>query len=122
MSEIRIIKRYPNRKLYDMVERKYVALEDIGNAIKSGETVRVVDNKTNEDITVPTLALLLYEGEKTAKVQPSVDLLNRIIRHGDGSFTGYIQTKLDSDVPQVMPEFDAPQRSALTFAVPNLNN
>ena len=98
MKEIKIIKRYQNRKLYDTHESSYVTLDEIAKMIKGGEDLRVIDNKTKNDITAATLTQLLYESERKAKTQPSVDLLKEIIRHGDGSFSGYIQTKIGGEV------------------------
>ena len=98
MKEVKIIKRYQNRKLYDTHESSYVTLDEIAKMIKNGEDLRVIDNKTKNDITAATLTQLLYESErKSSKTQPSVDLLKEIIRHGDGSFSGYIQSKLGAD-------------------------
>ena len=115
MKEVKIIKRYQNRKLYDTHESSYVTLDEIAKMIKNGEDLRVIDNKTKLDITASTLTQLLYESEKKSKNQPSVDLLKDIIRHGDGSFSGFIQAKLSSE----MAKFDqdtgasAPQAPAL---------
>ncbi len=96
MKEIKIIKRYQNRKLYDTHESSYVTLDEIAKMIKGGEDLRVIDNKTKNDITAATLTQLLYESERKAKTQSSVELLKEIIRHGDGSFSGYIQSKMPS--------------------------
>ena len=98
MKEIKIIKRYQNRKLYDTHESSYVTLDEIAKMIKGGEDLRVIDNKTKNDITAATLTQLLYESERKSKTQPSVELLKEIIRHGDGSFSGYIQTKISSEL------------------------
>ena len=98
MKEIKIIKRYQNRKLYDTHESSYVTLDEIAKMIKGGEDLRVIDNKTKNDITAATLTQLLYESERKSKTQPSVELLKEIIRHGDGSFSGFIQTKIGGDV------------------------
>ena len=98
MKEIKIIKRYQNRKLYDTHESSYVTLDEIAKMIKGGEDLRVIDNKTKNDITAITLTQLLYESERRSKTQPSVELLKDIIRHGDGSFSGYIQTKINSEL------------------------
>lgn len=98
MKEIKIIKRYQNRKLYDTHESSYVTLDEIAKMIKGGEDLRVIDNKTKNDITAATLTQLLYESERKSKTQPSVELLKEIIRHGDGSFSGYIQSKINSEI------------------------
>ena len=98
MKEVKIIKRYQNRKLYDTHESSYVTLDEIAKMIKAGEDLRVIDNKTKNDITASTLTQLLYESEKKAKTQPAVELLKEIIRHGDGSFSGFIQAKMGSEM------------------------
>jgi polyhydroxyalkanoate synthesis repressor PhaR len=98
MKEVKIIKRYQNRKLYDTHESSYVTLDEIAKMIKGGEDLKVIDNKTKNDITAATLTQLLYESERKLKTQPSVELLKEIIRHGDGSFSGYIQTKMTTEV------------------------
>lgn len=95
---MKIIKRYQNRKLYDTHESSYVTLDEIAKMIKGGEDLRVIDNKTKNDITASTLTQLLYESERKAKTQPSVDLLKEIIRHGDGSFSGFIQAKISTEL------------------------
>ena len=116
MKEIKIIKRYQNRKLYDTHESSYVTLDEIAKMIKAGEDLRVIDNKTKNDITSSTLTQLLFETEKKAKTQPSVELLKEIIRHGDGSFSGYIQAKLGIEMAKFETDLTAPSASA---AVPN---
>ena len=98
MNETKVIKRYQNRKLYDTHESSYVTLEEIAKMIKAGEDLRVIDNKTKNDITAATLTQLLYESEKKAKNQPSVELLKEIIKNGDGSFSGYIQAKTAAEL------------------------
>ena len=75
-------------------------MDEIAKMIKGGEDLRVIDNKTKNDITAATLTQLLYESERRAKTQPSVELLKEIIRHGDGSFSGFIQTKMGTELPQ----------------------
>jgi polyhydroxyalkanoate synthesis repressor PhaR len=110
MKEMKIIKRYQNRKLYDTHESSYVTLDEIAKMIKGGEDLRVIDNKTKNDITAATLTQLLYESEKKAKTQPSVELLKEIIRHGDGSFSGYIASKVTSEIARF--DQDTPAQNA----------
>lgn len=124
MKEVKIIKRYQNRKLYDTHESSYVTLDEIAKMIKNGEDLRVIDNKTKNDITASTLTQLLYETEKKAKTQPSVELLKEIIRHGDGSFSGFIQAKLGTELAQFDAETTATTAAANVAAVnraPSLN-
>ncbi len=112
MKDVKIIKRYQNRKLYDTHESSYVTLDEIAKMIKNGEDLRVIDNKTKNDITAATLTQLLYESERRAKTQPSVDLLKEIIRSGDGSFSGFIQAKMG-------PEFASMVTSSASAAASN---
>ncbi len=121
MKEVKIIKRYQNRKLYDTHESSYVTLDEIAKMIKNGEDLRVIDNKTKNDITASTLTQLLYETEKKAKTQPSVELLKEIIRHGDGSFSGFIQAKLGTELAQFDTETTAAANAAAVNRAPSLN-
>ncbi|MGK5086484.1 polyhydroxyalkanoate synthesis regulator DNA-binding domain-containing protein [Bdellovibrionota bacterium FG-2] len=100
MTDTKIIKRYTNRKLYDMDESAYVTLNDVGRILKAGRDVKVICNVTKNDITASTLTQLLYEKERTALTQPSIELLKEIIKHGDGSFAGYIHAKMASELAQ----------------------
>jgi polyhydroxyalkanoate synthesis repressor PhaR len=80
-GEAKIIKRYTNRKLYDTVESRYVTLEEIAEMVKAGTEVRIVDNRTKEDLTSVTLAQIIFEEEKkTSKM--SLRTLKDLIRHG----------------------------------------
>jgi polyhydroxyalkanoate synthesis repressor PhaR len=79
--EPKIIKRYTNRKLYDTVESRYVTLEEIAEMVKAGGEVRILDNRTKEDLTSVTLAQIIFEEEKkTSKM--SLRTLKDLIRHG----------------------------------------
>ncbi len=79
--EPKVIKRYTNRKLYDTVESRYVTLDEIGEMIKAGAEVKIVDNRTKDDLTSVTLAQIIFEEEKkTSKV--SLEMLRDLIRHG----------------------------------------
>jgi len=119
MKEVKIIKRYQNRKLYDTHESSYVTLDEIARMIKGGEDLRVIDNKTKNDITAATLTQLLYESERKAKTQPSVELLKEIIRHGDGSFSGFIHSKLNLELATF--DDDTPKQNELAKSAPILN-
>ncbi len=79
--EPKVIKRYTNRKLYDTVESRYVTLEEIAEMIKGGAEVKIVDNRTKDDLTSVTLAQIIFEEEKkTSKM--SLKTLLGLIRHG----------------------------------------
>ncbi len=77
----KVIKRYTNRKLYDTVESRYVTLDEIGEMIKAGAEVKIIDNRSKEDLTSITLAQIIFEEEKkTSKM--SLETLRDLIRHG----------------------------------------
>lgn len=59
-----VIKRYPNRKLYDTISKKYITLDGIAELIRSGEEVQVIDHTTDEDLTAVTLTQIIFEQEK----------------------------------------------------------
>jgi polyhydroxyalkanoate synthesis repressor PhaR len=61
---MKTIKRYSNRKLYDIGRKRYIKLDDIEQLVCAGEEVRVVDNDTQADLTTVTLAQILVEREK----------------------------------------------------------
>lgn len=91
--EPKLIKRYTNRKLYDTVESRYVTLEEIGEMIKQGLEVRIVDNRSKDDLTSVTLAQIIFEEEKKKSRMPLV-VLREIIRHPGESITGFIQKEV----------------------------
>jgi len=79
--EPKVIKRYTNRKLYDTVESRYVTLDEIAEMIKAGAEVKIIDNRTKDDLTSVTLAQIIFEEEKkTSKM--SLKTLLGLIRHG----------------------------------------
>ena len=88
--KIKIIKRYQNRKLYDTQQSCYVTLEDIAKMIRKNEEVKVIDNKTQNDITPSTLIQIIFESEKRAGQYAPLFTLREIIQHTNGSISGYL--------------------------------
>ncbi len=91
MNEVRIIKRYQNRKLYDTHQSCYVTLEEISQIVREGHEIQVIDNKTKNDITYMTQIQLLFDQERKSTKGGDVELLKRVIRAEEGTFTGYIR-------------------------------
>lgn len=89
-SNVKIIKRYQNRKLYDTQQSCYVTLEDIAKMIRNNEEVMVIDNKTKRDITAATLTQIIFEAEKKASEYAPLNTLREIIQHGNGSISSYL--------------------------------
>ena len=86
----KIIKKYGNRKLYDTEQSSYVVLKDIERMIRNKEEIQVIDNETQDDITISTLTQIIFSSEKKSKVSPPVNVLKSIIREGDGSFSSFL--------------------------------
>lgn len=91
MKDVRIIKRYQNRKLYDTFQSCYVTLEEIAQIIREGNEIQVIDNKTKNDITYMTQIQLLFDQEKKSLKAGDTELLKRVIRSEEGILTGYIK-------------------------------
>ncbi|MCO4792275.1 MAG: polyhydroxyalkanoate synthesis regulator DNA-binding domain-containing protein [Bacteriovoracaceae bacterium] len=107
MNDVRIIKRYQNRKLYDTHQSCYVTLEEIAQIIREGHEIQVIDNKTKNDITYMTQIQLLFDQERKS-IQPGaagdVELLKRVIRSTRGTFTGYIGSLEGLETTEVATE------------------
>ncbi|MBF0368396.1 MAG: polyhydroxyalkanoate synthesis repressor PhaR [Magnetococcales bacterium] len=84
MDDIRIIKKYPNRRLYDTAESRYVTLEGIRKLVKERIPFQVVDSRSGKEITRSVLLQIITEQEEKGDPILSSDVLTRIIRlHGD---------------------------------------
>lgn len=95
MAGPKIVKRYANRKLYDTERSCYVTLDDIAQMIKAGEEVKVVDNKSGEDLTSVTLAQIIFEAEKKSGLMP-IGLLRDLIRNGGDSISEFARERVDA--------------------------
>ncbi len=80
----RVIKRYSNRKLYDTRDSRYVTLQQIGEMVRAGEEVQIIDNKTKEDKTEVTLALILSEDLKSQPRSVPLAALRDLIQERGG--------------------------------------
>ncbi len=89
--ETRIVKKYQNRKLYDTKDSCYITLDDIAKMVKRGDEVKVVDNKTKNDVTSIILTQILVEQEKATKSILPLTMLRDIIQRGQGSLFDFIQ-------------------------------
>ena len=90
-SNLRTIKKYQNRKLYDTKDSCYITLDEIAKLIKKGEDVTVIDNKTKNDVTSIILTQILVDQEKHQKSILPLTMLKNIIRDGRGSLFDFIQ-------------------------------
>jgi polyhydroxyalkanoate synthesis repressor PhaR len=83
-ADKRVIKRYSNRKLYDTRDSRYVTLQQIGEMVRRGEDVQIIDNKTKEDKTEVTLALILSEDLKNKPRSVPLGTLRTLIQERGG--------------------------------------
>ncbi len=90
-----VIKRYENRKLYDSSRSTYVTLEEIARLIREGKEIKVIDAKTNEDLTKSTLALIILEEERQKKNLLPLSFMYQLIKYGE-SIQGIYQEYLSS--------------------------
>jgi len=117
MPETRIIKRYANRKLYDTEHSRYVTLDQISEMIRNGDDVKIVDNKTKEDLTTVTLAQIIFEEEKKQRSFLPLGAMRNIIQSG-GEWFAEAQRRVQSILPgkkkdETTPaDVDAPPESA----------
>jgi polyhydroxyalkanoate synthesis repressor PhaR len=96
----RVIKRYENRKLYDPQARRHVTLEGLAGLVARGEDVRVVDQKTGEDLTTVTLAQVVLEGVKQGSVSIPGQVLARLIRLAAAPTAAWADWKGPQEVAQ----------------------
>jgi polyhydroxyalkanoate synthesis repressor PhaR len=104
--EPKVIKRYTNRKLYDTVESRYVTLDEIAEMIKGGAEVKIIDNRTKEDLTSVTLAQIIFEEEKKQSQMP-LALLREIIRRPGESLSGFFQKEVSPRVASIREEAES---------------
>jgi polyhydroxyalkanoate synthesis repressor PhaR len=78
-----VIKKYPNRRLYDTSGSRYVNLEDIAALVQQGREVQVVDDKTGQDITRVVLTQIITEHTKERPTGLPLELLRQVIMASD---------------------------------------
>lgn len=106
MSEIRIIKKYPNRRLYDTEDSKYITLEDIKELVMKGIEFSVKDVKTDEDLTRNILLQIIAEQEHHGEPFFSTELLTQIIQ----SYGNSVQTVAGDFITKSMQLFVEQQK------------
>lgn len=79
-SDLRTIKKYPNRRLYDTANSGYITLADVKQMVLDGVTFRVVDAKSNEDLTRQILLQIILDEEAGGMPMFSSDMLAQMIR------------------------------------------
>jgi polyhydroxyalkanoate synthesis repressor PhaR len=94
-GEDRLIKKYPNRRLYDTQTSTYVTLSDIKNLVMGNEVFKVVDAKTEEDLTRNILLQIILEEAAGGAPVFSSQMLSQIIRFYGNSMQGLMGNYLE---------------------------
>lgn len=109
MSEERLIKKYANRRLYDASQSRHITIDDIRNMVLSGARVKVVEDKTNEDITRLVLLQVIADQEQFGRPILSTALLESMIRFYGNSLQGFFSSYLEKSVETFMRQQDVMQ-------------
>jgi polyhydroxyalkanoate synthesis repressor PhaR len=97
MSE-RLIKKYPNRRLYDTQTSSYITLSDVKQLVMSSEEFTVVDAKTEEDLTRSILLQIILEEEANGSPMFSSGALSQIIRYYGHAMQGMMGSYLEKNI------------------------
>jgi polyhydroxyalkanoate synthesis repressor PhaR len=98
MSDARIIKKYPNRRLYDTEESRYITLADIKRLVVEKVDFVVVEKKTGKDITRSIMLQVISEQEQSGEPIMSRDFLSQIIRSYGSAMQGMVGGYLDQSL------------------------
>ncbi|NJO12849.1 MAG: polyhydroxyalkanoate synthesis repressor PhaR [Gammaproteobacteria bacterium] len=104
MSEPRVIKKYPNRRLYDTVESRYITLSDIRRLVLEKVDFVVIDKKSQEDITRSILLQVIAEQEHQGDPLMSQDFLSQVIRSYGGAMQGFVGSYLEQSLKLFMTQ------------------
>jgi polyhydroxyalkanoate synthesis repressor PhaR len=100
MSDDRIIKKYPNRRLYDTETKAYITLEDVRQLVKDNINFRVLDSNSKKDLTQSTLLQIIIEQEAGRAPLFTTSLLRNFIRFYDQKpsqlFSQYIEQAMQA--------------------------
>src|SRR5271165_1776260 len=91
-----VIRKYPNRRLYDTRSRRYVNLDDLAALIRQGTELRVVDARTGEDLTRVVLTQIIVEDAKGQPTGLPLELLRQLILASDRAGQEFIMWYLKS--------------------------
>ena len=102
MSEPRVIKKYPNRRLYDTIESRYITLADIRRLVDERIDFVVVDKKNNADIKRSILLQVIAEQEHLAEPVLSQEFMVSVIRTYGTAMQSQASSLLESSLKQLM--------------------
>ena len=100
MSEPRVIKKYPNRRLYDTVESRYITLTDVKRLVVEKIGFVVVDKKNNADITGSILLQVIGEQEHQSEPILNQEFMSQLIRAYGASAHAQVAGHLEQSLKQ----------------------
>ncbi len=101
MSDLRVIKKYPNRRLYDTQLSRYITLADVRKLVMKGIEIGVVDTNTEEDLTRSILLQIMFEEESGGQPLFTKEMLGQIIRFYGGTAQGMIARYLEESLSMI---------------------
>lgn len=105
-----VIKKYPNRRLYDSTQSKYVNLDFIKVLINDRIEFKIVDSKTDADITKSVLLQIISESEANEQQSLLTDvLLKQLIRFYDSDMEVFVRQYLEQSIVQFIEQQDKVQ-------------
>jgi polyhydroxyalkanoate synthesis repressor PhaR len=109
MASERVIKKYANRRLYDAAESRHVTLEDLRKLIVQGEKLKVVDDKSGDDLTRSILLQIIADQEQFGQPILSTSTLESIIRFYGDAMQGFMGRYLEQSVASFVGQQQALQ-------------
>ncbi|MEO8164746.1 MAG: polyhydroxyalkanoate synthesis repressor PhaR [Betaproteobacteria bacterium] len=97
-EETRLIKKYPNRRLYDTATSSYITLADVKQLVLDQVIFKVIDAKSDEDLTRSILLQIILEEESAGAPMFSSDMLSQIIRFYGNAMQGMMGSYLDKNI------------------------
>ena len=101
MSDLRVIKKYPNRRLYDTQLSRYITLADVRKLVMQGTEISVVDTNTDEDLTRSILLQIMFEEESGGQPLFTKEMLGQIIRFYGGTAQGMFARYLEESLSMI---------------------
>ena len=93
-----LIKKYPNRRLYDTQTSTYITLSDVKQLVMDSDNFQVVDAKTNEDLTRSILLQIILDEEAGGSPMFSSEVLSQIIRYYGHAMQGMMGNYLEKNI------------------------
>ena len=97
-NQVRLIKKYPNRRLYDTKTSSYITLADVKQMVLKQEEFQVIDAKSNDDLTRQILLQIILEEESGGVPMFSSDLLSQMIRAYGSAMQGFMGSYLEKNL------------------------